>query len=132
MDARVKPAHDERPSLRRARRRKRNRLDPGKVELARRMIDIEADHVAVGVEINVETFDNLPRLRARRALQLDIEAVRLRIVMQLHGAIAEIAVEERVMDRRAIVECNRDWMLPRSDINKWMHQRFTANYALSP
>src|SRR4051794_16800098 len=86
MDARVKPAHDERPSHRRARRRKRNRLDPGKVELARRMIDIEADHVAVGVEINVETFDNLPRLRARRALQLDIEAVRLRIIMQLHGS----------------------------------------------
>jgi hypothetical protein len=84
MDARVKPAHDEYPSLRRAHRRQRNGLDPGKIELAGRMIDIEPDHVAIGVEIDIETFDNLPRLRAGCALQLDIEAVRLRIIMQLH------------------------------------------------
>src|SRR4051794_12646306 len=80
-----KPAHDECPSLRRAHRRQRNRLDAGKLELARGMIDIEPDHVAIGIEIDIEPFDNLPRLRARRALQLDIEAVRLRIIMQLHG-----------------------------------------------
>jgi hypothetical protein len=30
------------------------------------MIDVEPDHVAIGVEIDVETFDNLPRLRAGR------------------------------------------------------------------
>src|SRR6266404_2696783 len=89
MDARVKPAHDEYRSLRRAHRRQRNRFDPGKVEPRRRVIDIEADHVAIGVEVDVETFDNLPRLRARRALQLDIEAVCLRIVMQLHGSSSQ-------------------------------------------
>src|SRR5882757_7209524 len=50
------------------------------------MIDVEPDHGAIGVEIDIEPFDNLPRLRARYALQLDIEAVRLRIIMQLHGS----------------------------------------------
>jgi hypothetical protein len=72
------------PSLRRAHRRQRNRLDAGKVELARGMVDIEPDHVAIGVKIDIEPFDNLPRLRAGRAFELDIEAVRVRIIMQLH------------------------------------------------
>src|SRR5947209_8504273 len=84
MDARVKPAHDERYSLRRA-QRQRYRLNTGKIELPRRGIDIEPDHVPIGVEIDIETFDNLPRLRARRALQLNIETVGVGIIMQLHG-----------------------------------------------
>src|SRR5438309_2902804 len=84
MEARVKPAHDERYSLRRAQRH-RNRLDAGKIELARRGIDIEPDHVTIGVEIDIEPLDNLPRLGTRHVLQLDIEAVGLRIIVQLHG-----------------------------------------------
>src|SRR3954453_18416032 len=72
-------------SLRRV-QRQRNRLDAGEIKLVRRVVDIEPDHVAIGIEIDIEPFDNLPRLRARRALQLDIEAVRLRIVVQLHGS----------------------------------------------
>src|SRR4051812_19809842 len=48
------------------------------------MVDVEADDVAVVVEIDDEPFDDLSRLHARHVLELDVEAVRLRIVMQLH------------------------------------------------
>jgi hypothetical protein len=75
---------DRASSLRRV-QRQRNRFDAGKIKLARRGIDIEPEHIAVGIEIDIEPLDNLPRLGARRALQLDIEAVRLRVIMQLHG-----------------------------------------------
>jgi hypothetical protein len=36
------------------------------------MIDIEPDHVAIGVESDVEAFDKLPRLRTCLAYRLDI------------------------------------------------------------
>ena len=39
----------------------------------------------LGVQIHQETFDDFPRLRPGRVLQLDIETVRLRIIAQLHG-----------------------------------------------
>jgi hypothetical protein len=45
-------------SLRRARRRKGNRLDFGQVELAGGMVDIEPDNFAVGVEVDDETCDD--------------------------------------------------------------------------
>src|SRR5262249_33533729 len=71
-------------SLRRARRRKGNRLDLGQVELAGGMTDVEPNDFAVGIEVDDETRDDLSGLRARRALEFDIKAVRLRIVVQLH------------------------------------------------
>src|SRR5690348_8870535 len=49
------------------------------------MVDIKADDIAVRVQVDVKTFDDFPGLGAGDALQLDVEAVRLRIVMQLHG-----------------------------------------------
>src|SRR5215475_7255036 len=48
------------------------------------MVDVESDHFAVGIEVDDETCDDLSGLGARRALELDIEAVRFRIVVQLH------------------------------------------------
>src|SRR5262245_57825104 len=71
-------------SLRGTRRRKGDRLDLGQVELAGGMVDVEPDNFAVGIEVDHETCDDLPSLGARRALELDIEAVRFRIVVQLH------------------------------------------------
>src|ERR1700751_3328955 len=71
-------------SLRRAGRRKGDRLDFGQVELAGGMIDVEPDNFAVGIEVDHETCDDLSSLGARRAFEFDIKAVRFRIVMQLH------------------------------------------------
>jgi hypothetical protein len=55
-------------------RRQRDGFDLGEVELARGIVDVEADDVPLGVEVDDKAFDDLTRLRARRALQLDIEA----------------------------------------------------------
>jgi hypothetical protein len=68
----------------------------------RRGIDIKPDHVAIGIEIDIEPLDNLPRLGARHALQLDIETVGLGINNAASWPVlAEIAVEECVVDRLA-------------------------------
>ena len=48
------------------------------------MVDIEADNIALGVEINDETLHDLPGFNARGALQLDIEAVGFWILVKLH------------------------------------------------
>src|SRR5436309_16036225 len=64
--------------------RKSYRLDLRQVELVRGVVDIESNDSALCIEIDVEPLDDLPRLGARRILQLDVETVRLRIVMQLH------------------------------------------------
>lgn len=70
------------------------------------MIDVEADDVAVGVNIDNQPLDNFSGLGPRRAGELDINTVRLRIVMQLHRSfLAKITVEERVVDRLAVVQC---------------------------
>jgi hypothetical protein len=66
-------------SFRRAGGRQGNRLDPGQVELAGSVVDVEPDDIALGVEIDDEAFDNLPRLDPWCALQLDIKTVCLRI-----------------------------------------------------
>jgi hypothetical protein len=42
--------------------RQRDRLDLGEVELARRVVDIEADDLAVCIEIDNKTLDDFPRL----------------------------------------------------------------------
>jgi hypothetical protein len=39
------------------------------------VLDIEADHVAIAVEVDDEALDDLPRLGPGSALQLDVEAV---------------------------------------------------------
>jgi len=46
------------------------------------MIDVEADHVAFGVKIDNQALDDLACFGARRARQLDVKAVRFRIVVQ--------------------------------------------------
>ena len=56
------------PSLRRGRGRKSDGLDLRQVELARGMVDIEADDFALGIEIDIEAFGDLARLGARRIL----------------------------------------------------------------
>src|ERR1700684_3256023 len=71
-------------SLRSAGRRQRYGLDLGQIELAGGVVDIEADNAAIGVKVHDQAVDNLARLRARRAGELDVEAIRLRVIMQLH------------------------------------------------
>jgi hypothetical protein len=70
------------------------------------VIDIEANHVAVGVKIDVEPFDNFPRLRGGHALQLDRGCPSPDSNAASWLILAKIAVEERVMDRLAVVQCN--------------------------
>ncbi len=48
------------------------------------MIDIEADDVAVGIKVDDQAFHNLTRFRPGSSRELDVEAVGLRIIMQLH------------------------------------------------
>ena len=50
------------------------------------MIDVEADNIAIGIEIDDEARDDLPRLCSWRALELDTETVGLRIIMQLSSS----------------------------------------------
>src|SRR5713226_3174920 len=73
-------------SFRGAGRRKGDRLDLGEVELAGGVVDIEPDDIAVCVEIDDKAFDNLPRLDAWGAFELDIKTVRLGIIVQFHRA----------------------------------------------
>jgi len=81
----IRATRSSRYSLRRLNRRQRDRLDLGEVELPGGVLNVKTDNIAVGVEVHDEAVDNLARFGARRGLQLDVEAVRLRIVMQLHG-----------------------------------------------
>src|SRR3984893_13851853 len=76
-------------SFRRGCRWKGNRLDLGQVELAGGMVDIKPDDIAVGVEVDNETFNDLSCLNAGGALELDIKTIGLRIVVHsllLHHA----------------------------------------------
>jgi len=54
------------------------------IELARRMIDVEAYDLSFGVEIDIEPGRHFAGFRARLGLQLDIEAVGFRIIVKLH------------------------------------------------
>src|SRR5271154_47431 len=58
---------DRAASFRRARGWQRYCLDLGKIELARSVVDIEADNVAVGVKIGDQPLDNFSRFDTRRA-----------------------------------------------------------------
>src|SRR5690348_16121911 len=71
-------------SLRRSRGRKCNGLDLRRIELARGMVDVEANNLAFFIEVDIETERDLPRLDARNVFQLDVEAVGVRVIMQLH------------------------------------------------
>src|SRR3954463_11735914 len=72
-------------SLCRMRRRERDRFDARQVELRRRMVDVEPDHIAVRVQIDHQAIGYFAGFHAGRVFQLDIEAVRLRIIVKLHG-----------------------------------------------
>jgi hypothetical protein len=70
------------------------------------MVDVEADDVPLDVEVDDKAIDDLAALRARRAFQLDIEAVGLRVNAASWLVLAEVPVEEAVVDGRAVLECN--------------------------
>jgi len=53
------------------------------------MVDIEANNLAFLIEIDVEAERDFPRFDARNVLQLDVKAVRLRVVMQLHRSFSQ-------------------------------------------
>jgi hypothetical protein len=48
------------------------------------MVDVEPDHLALRVEVDVETVGNLPAFRPRLGVKLDVEAVDFGVVVQLH------------------------------------------------
>ena len=50
------------------------------------MIDIKSDDIAIGIQIDVEAFDDLAGLRSRCAVQFDVEAVGFWVIVQLRGA----------------------------------------------
>ena len=66
-----------------SRPRQRHRLQRMEIEPGR-AIDVDPDHRAVAAEVGVDALRDLARLDRGRSLQFDIEAVRLRIMMQLH------------------------------------------------
>lgn len=49
------------------------------------MVNIETEHVAGSIEVDFEAIRNLACLRSRPGLELDMEAVRIGIVVKLHG-----------------------------------------------
>src|SRR5690606_33185235 len=65
-------------------KRQIGRFEAGQVQLLRCPVDVDPHDVAVLVEVHVEAIGDLARLGRGRGAQLDIEAVRLRIIMQLH------------------------------------------------
>ena len=50
------------------------------------MVDVEADYIALRIEIDHETLDDFARLRPRRLVQFDIEALDFRVIVQFHGS----------------------------------------------
>jgi hypothetical protein len=84
---------------------KRNGLDLGEVELFRRSVDVEADDFALGIEVHQQALGDFPCLGAGRALEFDVEAVRFRVVVQLHESfLTEIAIKKRVVDGFAVFQ----------------------------
>ena len=71
------------------------------------MIDIKADDIAVCIEIDDETRDDLARLSSRRALELDIKAVCLWVIMQFHSSLMFCVQlsQSRFRPREAIPKC---------------------------
>lgn len=80
-----RPGSRPQPSSRLERiERQRDRFQGGEVELFRGAVDVEADDVAGGVEVGVEAVGDLAGVARRRVFELDIETVRLRVIMELH------------------------------------------------
>src|SRR2546423_4350527 len=72
------PAPSLRPpesSFRRVGRWQDDRLDRPQIELARGAVDVETDDVAVRIEVDQQTLDDLARLDVGRGFQLDVKAV---------------------------------------------------------
>jgi hypothetical protein len=69
--------------LGRARRGQRNRFNDRQVKLLGGVVDIEANNVALRVEVDDETLHDLPGFNARDILQFDVEAVGFRIEASL-------------------------------------------------
>ena len=49
------------------------------------LVDVEANHLAISIYIDVQPLSDLDRIRPRLGVELDIEAVGLRIVMEFHS-----------------------------------------------
>jgi hypothetical protein len=67
-------AHSRRQAV--AKNRSRSVPCQGYRDHSRRVIDLEAHHVALRVKIDVEAGSDFPRLGSRFGLELDIEIVR--------------------------------------------------------
>src|SRR3954454_19736347 len=68
------------------RQREGNGLQSRQIELTRRMVDIQAHDRARLVEVDVNPWRDLARFTAWGRLELDVETVRLGVVVQLHSA----------------------------------------------
>ena len=51
----------------------------------RRVVDVEPDDVAVGVQVDIESVRDFLCPGARYVPEFDVEAVGVRVVVQLHG-----------------------------------------------
>lgn len=54
------------------------------------MVNVETNHGALDVEVDIEATGDLPGLDARHAPELDIKAVGLRVVVELHSSAATL------------------------------------------
>lgn len=64
-------------------------FDGIEVEAGGGVVDVEADDAAVGTEVDVEVSGDLAGFGAGRVAELDVEAVGLGEVAQLHGSPPE-------------------------------------------
>jgi hypothetical protein len=62
-----------------------DRFQGCQVEMAGCAIDVETDHLTLFVQIDTDTIGDLACFRAGLAAQFDVEAIRFRVVVQLHG-----------------------------------------------
>lgn len=63
---------------------KRFGFESGEVENFRGVLDIDADDLALFVEVDDHAFLNLARIDARARVQVDVERVGFTIVVELH------------------------------------------------
>jgi hypothetical protein len=63
-----------------------HRFERGQVEPLGSKVNVKADDLAPLVEVDDEAIGYLARLGTRRRFELDIEAVRLRVIMKLRCA----------------------------------------------
>jgi hypothetical protein len=71
------------------------------------VIDIKADDIPFGIEIDIDSGAHFAGFRAWLGLQLNIEAVRFGVIMELHGHfLLKIPIEKCVVDRLAVLKCD--------------------------